>query len=117
MEFNEFSPLRLNYYARLLDGTPYGLILNGDRELVGTFVVLYGLEAFRRHCTGWLTLCQIEAKRQDITGESGGWINVIPTFSRCNPWKLMCLSLPNEHLEAMREEIANSGKFKFDVDE
>lgn len=50
MEFNEFVPITSSNYVRLLDGTPYGLVVNRDREPIGVFIVLHGLEAFRQHC-------------------------------------------------------------------
>lgn len=121
MEFNEFVPITTSNYVRLLDGTPYGLVVNRDREPVGVFVVVYGLEAFRKHCyipdkTSWLSLSLIEHRRQEIVGESGRWED-IPLFARDNPWLIMCLSLTEGQLDAFREEIANSKDFKFDVED
>lgn len=80
MESNEFVPIMLSHYVRLLDGTPYGLIVNKIHEPVGVFVVVYGLEAFRNHCyipnkNSWLTLYQIEERRQEIAGERGRWVD------------------------------------------
>lgn len=114
MEFNEFVPFALYHYARLLDGTPYGLVMNEVREPVGVFVVMYGLEAFRKHCyipdkNSWLTLDQIEHRRQEIVGESGRWED--------NPWQILILSLTKEQLKAIREQIANSKDFKFVVND
>lgn len=114
MEFNDFVPIASSNYMRLLDGTPYGLVVNRDRELVGAFVVLYGLEAFRQHCyipdkDNWLSLRLIEHRKQEIVGESGRWED--------NPWQLLILSLTKEQLDAVREEIANSKDFKFVMDD
>lgn len=121
MEFNEFVPITSRNYVRLLDGTPYGLVVNKDREPVGVFVIVYGLEAFRKHCyipdeNSWLTIGQIEQRRQEIVGESGRWED-IPLFARDNPWQIMCLSLTKEQLDTVREVIANSKDFKFDVED
>lgn len=90
MESNEFVPIMLSHYVRLLDGTPYGLIVNKIHEPVGVFVVIYGLEAFRKHChipdkNSWLTLYQIEERRQEIVGECGRWED-IPLIARDNAW-------------------------------
>lgn len=119
MEFTEFVPITSRNYVRLLDGTPYGLVVNKDREPVGVFVVIYGLEAFRKHSyipdeNRWLTIGQIEQRRQEIAGESGRWED-IPLVARDNPWRIMCLSLTKEQLDTVREVIANSEDFKFDV--
>ena len=121
MEFNEFVPITSRNYVRLLDGTPYGLVVNKDREPVGVFVIVYGLEAFRKHCyipdeNSWLTIGQIEQRRQEIVGESGRWED-IPLFARDNPWQIMCLSLTKEQLDTVREVIANSKDFKFVVND
>ena len=74
----------------------------------------YVLEAFRKHCyipdkNCWLTLDQIEHRRQEIVGESGRWED--------NPWQIIILSLTKEQLKAIREQIANSKDFKFDVND
>lgn len=121
MESNEFVPIMLSHYVRLLDGTPYGLIVNKIHEPVGVFVVIYGLEAFRRHChipdkNSWLTLYQIEERRQEIVGECGRWED-IPLIARDNPWQIICLALTREQLKAVREQIANSKDFKFDAED
>lgn len=121
MEFNEFVPITSRNYVRLLDGTPYGLVVNKDREPVGVFVIVYGLEAFHKHCyipdeNSWLTIGQIEQRRQEIVGESGRWED-IPLFARDNPWQIMCLSLTKEQLDTVREVIVNSKDFKFDVED
>lgn len=121
MEFNEFVPFAPYHYARLLDGTPYGLVMNKVREPVGVFVVVYGLEAFRKHCyipdkNSWLTLDQIEHRRQEIVGESGRWED-IPLIAKDNPWQILILSLTKEQLKAVREQIANSKDFKFVVND
>ena len=114
MESNDFVPFAQYHYARLLDGTPYGLVMNKVREPVGVFVVVYGLEAFRKHCyipdkNSWLTLDQIEHRRQEIIVEGGRWED--------NPWQIIILSLTKEQLKAIREQIANSEDFKFDVND
>lgn len=121
MESNEFVPLSLYHYARLLDGTPYGLITNRVREPVGIFVVIYGLEAFRKHCyipdkNSWLTLDQIEHRRQEIIVE-GGRLEDDFLIAKDNSWQLIILSLTKEQLKAIREQIANSKDFKFDVND
>ncbi len=121
MEFNKFVPITARNYVRLLDGTPYGLVVSKDREPVGVFVVVYGLDAFRKHCyipdkNSWLTLGQIEQRRQEIVGESGRWED-IPLFARNNPWRIICLSLTEEQLNVFRKDIADSKDFKFDVGE
>lgn len=121
MEFTEFVPITSRNYVRLLDGTPYGLVVNKDREPVGVFVVIYGLEAFRKHSyipdeNRWLTIGQIEQRKQEIVGESGRWED-IPLIARDNPWRIMCLSLTKEQLDTVREVIATSEDFKFDVED
>ena len=121
MEFNEFVPFAPYYYARLLDGTPYGLVMNRVREPVGIFVVIYGLEAFCKHCyipdkNRWLTLDQIEHRRQELIVEGGRWEDDI-LIAKDNTWQLMILSLTKEQLKAIREQIANSEDFKFDVND
>ena len=121
MESNDFVPFAPYHYARLLDGTPYGLIMNRVREPVGIFVVVYGLEAFRKHCyipdkNSWLTLDQIELRRQEIIAESGRWEDDI-LIAKDNPWQIIILSLTKEQLKATREQIANSKDFKFDVND
>lgn len=114
MEFNEFVPFASYHYARLLDGTPYGLVMNEVREPVGVFVVVYGLEAFRKHCyipdkNSWLTLGQIEHRRWEIVCESGR--------REDTPWRILILSLTKEQLKAIREQIANSKDFKFAIND
>lgn len=121
MEFNEFVPLAPYHYARLLDGTPYGLVVNGIREPVGVFVVVYGLEAFRKHCyipdkNSWLTLGQMEHRRQEIADKKGRWEDN-PLISRDDPWQMVILALTKEQLKAVRERIANSKDFKSSVDD
>lgn len=121
MESNEFVPFAQYHYARLLDGTPYGLIMNRVREPVGMFVVIYGLEAFRKHCyipdkNSWLTLDQIEHRRQELIVEGGRWKDDF-LIAKDNPWQLIILSLTKEQLKAIREQIANSKDFKFVVND
>ena len=121
MKINEFVPLALYHYAHLLDGTPYGLLMNKVHEPVGVFVVVYGLEAFRKHCyipdkNSWLTLDQIEHRRQEIIVE-GGRLEDDFLIAKDNSWQLIILSLTKEQLKAIREQIANSEDFKFDVND
>lgn len=118
MKSDDYLKISISHYARLTDGTPYGLILNEDRELVGVFIVLHGLNTLKKYCfdprkNKWVTLGDIEQKRKEIIGESGKW-DSIPLFARDNPWQIVCLSLTKEHAAFVKELIDNNVKFTFD---
>ena len=50
MKSDDYLKISISHYARLTNGTPYGLILNEDRELVGAFIVLHGLNTLKKYC-------------------------------------------------------------------